>query len=78
MTATLTPSRASNSLTAGQLPRWATPAIAAAAVVVGVLATVLLGSFNPGLAAFFAFVLTKSRSTWPRPASRASARPPTA
>ena len=57
MTATLTPSRASNSLTAGQLPRWATPAIAAAAVVVGVLATVLLGSFNPGLAAFFAFVL---------------------
>lgn len=58
MTATATPQRASSaSLTAGQLPRWATPAIAAAAVVIGILITVLLGEFNPGLAAFFAFVL---------------------
>lgn len=58
MTATLTPPRAaSSSLTAGQLPRWATPAIATTAVVIGIVATILLGEFNPGLAAFFAFVL---------------------
>ncbi len=57
MTATLTPQRASGSLTAGQLPRWATGAMVAGAAVIGIIATILLGSFNPGLAAFFTFVL---------------------
>lgn len=58
MTATLTPPRATtSSLTAGQLPRWITPVLATGAAVVGIVATLLLGGFNPGLAAFFAFAL---------------------
>ena len=53
----MTPSRSLSSLTAGQLPRWAPSVTLASAAVVGILASVLLGTFNPGLATFFAFVL---------------------
>ncbi|HRL49324.1 MAG TPA: phosphate ABC transporter permease PstA [Propioniciclava sp.] len=54
---TATALRKSDSLTAGQLPRWATPAILVGSIALAVLVTLLLGPFNVGLAAVFAFVI---------------------
>lgn len=57
MSASIAPQRTPSTLTAGQLPRWATPATVTASVVVGIVVASLLGEFNLGLAALFAFVL---------------------
>lgn len=59
-TSTQTPARPTgrpDSLTAGQLPPWATPAVLVASVVVGGLLSLALGSFHIGLAAVFALVV---------------------
>ncbi len=45
------------SLTAGQLPRWTPLALLAGSIALACLITLLLGPFNPGLAALLGFVI---------------------
>lgn len=47
----------SGSLTAGQLPRWTPLALLAGSIALACLITLLLGPFNPGLAALLGFVI---------------------
>ena len=57
MTATTAVRPQGNSLTAGQLGRWTPPAVLAGSIALACLVTLLLGPFNPGLAATLSFVV---------------------